>query len=193
MKKVLQGATAIAAVMIAAPSAMAAEGWYGRADAGYTVDGEAKLDKSPGFGGTGTLSNEWTQHLGLGYKFGNGFRLETELGHRWNAIDATPATTTSGIRDGSDTHVWTGLLNGLYDFNKAGRVHPYVGVGVGLARADLSAASPVPGTLVNDSDTALAYQGLVGLAFDVTERLALDIGYRYLKASDLEFVRTTGA
>ena len=32
----------------------------------------------------------------------------------------------------------------------------------------------------------LAYQGMVGVAFDLTEQLALDIGYRYFVADDLE-------
>jgi opacity protein-like surface antigen len=75
MKKVLQGATALAAVMIAAPTALAAEGWYGRVDAGYTVDGEAKTQRlpatgSPFLGGDGSLENQWTQGLGVGYAFG---------------------------------------------------------------------------------------------------------------------------
>ncbi|HBH44098.1 MAG TPA: cell envelope biogenesis protein OmpA, partial [Hyphomonas atlantica] len=38
-----------------------------------------------------------------------------------------------------------------------------------------------------DSDTGFAYQGLLGLGYKVSEKLTLDLGYRYKVAEDLEF------
>lgn len=209
MKKVLQGATALAAVMIAVP-AFATEGWYGRVDAGYGFDGNIDLtapaSAAPRLNGEAELDGDWTQHLGLGYGFENGFRLEAELGHRFNDIGATfaPTATSFGVRPGGNTHAWTALVNGIVDLNRAGTFQPYFGVGVGLGRVEADARSPSIASqpfngnnsfnqALDDSDTGFAYQGLVGVGIGLGERLALDIGYRYLAIPNLEFVGRDGA
>ncbi|MFZ4121588.1 MAG: OmpA family protein [Caulobacterales bacterium] len=180
MKKVLQGATALAAVLIAAPAFAEESGWYGRVDAGYGFDGTIEDN-----GFDVAFDNDWSQHVGLGYAFENGFRLEGEVGHRWNGIDET------GYADTSDVHAWSAMLNGIYDFNSSGRFQPYIGLGVGLVRADLTLADVVaPVGFVTDSDTAFGYQGLAGIGFGLTDRLTLDVGYRYLAAPSLEYIGT---
>lgn len=170
---------ALAALMAStAGAAYATEGWYGRADAGYSIGGD--ID----FGGNNSydLENDWSQHLGLGYAFQNGFRLEGEISHRYNDFgdDATPPLTDGNV------HAWATMLNGYYDFNRGGSVQPYIGLGVGAARLNVSAAGPSLGAF-QDQDTVLAYQGMVGVAFDLTEQLALDVGYRYFVADEADF------
>jgi OmpA-OmpF porin, OOP family len=194
MKKVLQGATALAAIMIAGP-AFATEGWYGKVDAGYGFDGSLDADRLtvPAFGGDVGLDNDWMADVGIGYGFGNGVRLEGELGHRYNGIEAGPT-----IQNGGNTQVYTAMINGIFDFNRSGTVQPYFGVGVGAARVDANAAdgpanSNVVTAFFDDSDTALAYQGLAGLGFKVSEQLTFDVGYRYLAIPDLEFNGRNGA
>jgi OOP family OmpA-OmpF porin len=166
---------ALAALMAStAGAAYATEGWYGRADAGYSIGGDIE------FGGTSyDLENDWSQHLGLGYAFQNGFRAEGEISHRYNNFGED-----EGLADGN-VHAWAGMLNGYYDFNRGGAVQPYLGVGVGAARLNVSAAGGF-GSFQGD-DTVLAYQGMAGVAFDLTEQLALDIGYRYFVADDADF------
>jgi opacity protein-like surface antigen len=116
---------ALAALMAStAGAAYATEGWYGRADVGYSTDGHIDY-VTPKF----DFENDWTQHLGLGYAFQNGFRLEGEISHRYNDYDEGVA----GIDDGN-IHAWAAMLNGYYDFNRGGSVQPYVGLGVGAAR-----------------------------------------------------------
>jgi outer membrane protein OmpA-like peptidoglycan-associated protein len=171
---------ALAALMAStAGAAYATEGWYGRVDAGYSIDGDIDF-------GTATtdydLENDWSEHLGLGYAFDNGFRFEGELAHRYNDFgdDATPALSDGNV------HAWSAMLNGYYDFNRGGNVQPYIGVGVGAARLNVSAVGPSFGSL-HDEDTVLAYQGMAGIAFDLTEQWALDVGYRYFVANGAEF------
>jgi opacity protein-like surface antigen len=166
---------ALAALMAStAGAAYATEGWYGRADVGYTVDGEIE------FGGAAyDFEDDWTQHLGLGYAFQNGFRFEGELAHRYNDFGEN-----EGLTDGN-VHAWSGMLNGYYDFNRGGSVQPYIGLGVGAARLNVSAAGGFGS--FQGQDTVLAYQGMVGVAFDLTEQLALDVGYRYFVADDADF------
>ena len=90
MKSRITKTVALAALMAgAAGVANATEGWYGRADVGWSTDGEYDYDGT-GFAyadGRASLESDWTQHLGLGYAFQNGFRLEGELAHRFNQLD----------------------------------------------------------------------------------------------------------
>jgi OOP family OmpA-OmpF porin len=166
---------ALAALMAsAAGGAYATEGWYGRADVGYSTDGELDVgDESFDF------ETDWSQHLGIGNAFANGFRLEGELSHRYNDFGED-----EGLDDGN-IHAWAAMLNGYYDFNRGGSIEPYVGLGVGAAKLDASFAD---GPIVfYDEDTVLAYQAMVGVAFGLTEQLDLDVGYRYFVAPEASF------
>lgn len=176
MKSRITTTVALAAMMAGtAGVANATEGWYGRADVGYSVDGELTSD-----GESVGLENDWTQHLGLGYAYDNGFRVEGELGHRFNQLE-------DDVFESGDVHAWSAMLNLFYDFNRGGAVQPYVGVGAGGVRLNGSAIDTSTATSFDDSDTVLAYQGLVGLGFALTEQLDLDIGYRYFVADGAEF------
>jgi opacity protein-like surface antigen len=129
---------ALAALMAStAGAAYATEGWYGRADVGYSTDGSVDF----GSAGDYDLENDWSQHLGLGYAWANGFRTEGELSHRYNDFgeDGTPP-----LADGN-VHAWAAMLNGYYDFNRGGNIQPYIGLGVGAARLNLSAAGGAVG------------------------------------------------
>ncbi len=187
MKNVLRGATALAAAMIAAPiSAQAEEGWYGRADVGYGFDDSLDLsgptiNPAPSLNSAAEFDADWTQHLGLGYGFGKGLRLEGEFAHRYNDFEGS-----SSIREGGGAHAWSGMINGFVDFT-LGPVMPYLGVGVGYAQVTASASTPSLAQSFDDSDSGFAYQGLAGLALPISERLKLDVGYRYFSAPDLEF------
>ncbi len=176
MKSRITKTVALAALMATGVTAAhATEGWYGRADVGYSTDGAVEFDGGDEF----ELENDWTQHLGLGYAFQNGFRLEGELGHRFNNFG-------EDVLDDGDVRVWSAMLNGYYDFNRGGAIEPYIGLGVGAARLGI-AATQHPTTYVDEEDTVLAYQALVGLAIGITERLDLDIGYRYFVANGGSF------
>ena len=77
MKSRITKTVALAALMAgAAGVANATEGWYGRGDIGWSFDGEVEVDASPTYSfGSSTLEHDWSEHLGLGYAFQNGFRL----------------------------------------------------------------------------------------------------------------------
>jgi outer membrane protein OmpA-like peptidoglycan-associated protein len=164
----------------AAGGAYATEGWYGRADVGYSTDGSLEFGGGDDF----EFENDWTQHLGLGYALQNGFRIEGELSHRYNDFGED-----DGLVDGN-VHAWAAMLNGFYDFNRGGRFEPYLGLGVGAARLNATANNGVD-EFFQDEDTVLAYQAMVGVAIGLTEQLDLDIGYRYFVAPDASFDGTT--
>jgi outer membrane protein OmpA-like peptidoglycan-associated protein len=174
MKSRITKTAALAALMAGAGGAAhATEGWYGRADVGYSVDGyvdanDVEFD----------TDNDWSGHLGIGYAFLSGFRAEGELSHRYNDFGENV-----GLPDGN-MRAWSAMLNGYLDFNRDGSVQPYIGLGVGAARLVGSMDAVLAG--FKDEDTVVAYQGMVGLGFNMTEQLALDVGYRYFAAMEAE-------
>ncbi|HET9230484.1 MAG TPA: outer membrane beta-barrel protein [Vitreimonas sp.] len=163
MKNKLMRTLALAALLSAlgVGAAQATEGWYGRVDVGYTVDGEIELDDTDF-----DLEDDWMADVGVGYGFMGGFRAEGELAYRNNDIDL--------IDD--EVEVWSLMANLFYDFNRGGRFQPYLGVGAGFAQLE---------TLGEDEDS-WGWQGLAGVGIELSDRATLDIGYRYFVLEDLQ-------
>lgn len=119
--------------------------------------------------------------LGGGWGFGNGFRLEGELGHRSNDVSNTVGSARA-----------TSLMaNVLYDFNTGTRFTPYVGVGTGVADIRFHDVG-APGTSINDSDTEWAYQGILGLTYQLSDHWKADANYRYFGTERPDFTAANG-
>ncbi|MGJ8564097.1 MAG: OmpA family protein [Alphaproteobacteria bacterium] len=205
MKLKLLTAAATAALM-AAPSLASADdaGWYLRGNAGYGVHTE--MDLTGDITGDVESQGNATGSVGLGYEFGNNWRLEldgaslfTDLGKVSSYPNTASKLTTN-----------TAMLNAIYDFNDFGRWEPYVGAGIGIVRArtstavhDFPSATPIVPGVVNvnnpactsgavcsfkDTDTGLGWQLLAGLGYQVSDNLTWDTQYRYLNATNLDFI-----
>ena len=221
MKSRLLIAAASAALM-AAPSLASAddtEGWYLRGNAGYGVHTDMELTGGmlSGVHGNGLQSEgNVAASLGLGYDFGNSWRLELDGASLWTDFGTISQIPSSYAKLRTNT----AMLNALYDFDDFGRWAPYVGAGIGIVqgKADLSShdflaplpvANPAcPGTrallvngnvngriqpescAVSDKDTAIGFQLLAGLGYDISENLKWDTQYRYLDAGGLDFAGT---
>lgn len=191
MKGNLSKAAALVALLAgSAGIAHATDGWYLQGTAGYSFDGD--VDTAPGVSydwRKGELGDDWVGAVSLGYGLSNGLRLEGEVAYRDNEIDPIPSVTSlDGADAGGSATVWSAMLNFIYDFNKDGVVQPYLGVGVGAAQVnlELTDADPPPTYFIDDEDVVFAHQFLAGLGFALSDRLTLDIGYRYFAANDLE-------
>lgn len=116
-----------------------------------------------------------------GRKFGN-FRAETEL--------ATQTTdfTTQGLEDMS---VRTMMFNGFYHIPVSAfgiylgpRCEPisiYGMAGLGAGKADIAFSNGA-----EDSETTFAYKVGAGVAYDFAANMAVDLGYEYMRLSDIE-------
>ncbi|KCZ98951.1 OmpA family protein, partial [Hyphomonas polymorpha PS728] len=193
-------ATAAAAFATAGATAHAEDGWYSRADIQYSFDGTVDHDPTAAFNGSmvgdSSVSENLGLSVGLGYGFANGLRLEGVLGQRGGDLDVpngingtlTGATAApAGYASVTDL-----MVNGLYDFNKGGSIQPYIGLGVGGARVDAKASNRTfaAGAAANgfsDKASGIAYQGLLGVGFKLSERLTMDVGYKYFTVEDLNF------
>ncbi|HAE28164.1 MAG TPA: cell envelope biogenesis protein OmpA, partial [Hyphomonas adhaerens] len=194
-------ATAAAAFATAGLAAHAEEGWYARGDVQYGFSGD--LDHDPAVSNVvGSLESSSDAdenlggQLGLGYAMANGVRLEGTLGYRGGDLDVpndfAPGLTAVTLAPAGNLQIADLMLNGIYDFNRDGKWQPYVGLGVGAARLSAKASNLQYGTAgnlaaangFNDSSTSLAYQGLLGLGYKVSDRLTMDFGYKYFATGD---------
>jgi outer membrane protein OmpA-like peptidoglycan-associated protein len=105
----------------------------------------------------------------------------------------------------------TAMFNVIYDLNFSffQQVVPFIGAGIGVNAIDMEVIgqfSNVPGTVtvgganpafqnlvVDANEVTVAWQAIAGLTFNATDRLAMDLTYRYLSGSDITFQSTGSA
>jgi OmpA-OmpF porin, OOP family len=208
MNKILLSASALVAFAVA-PTLVSADGWYGSAGASYSLGGSLDIDapanpvapgQAPYMIGKGAKGDTgFGGALALGYAFDNGFRTEAQLAKGNAEFKNNGVSSTLG-----NVNVWTAMLNGLYDFNRDGRINPFVGAGVGLARVNLLAGSydqanatnpllaldRASAVAIDDSDTGFAWQLIAGLGLKLSDQLTADISYTYVNVADLNFAGT---
>lgn len=100
-------------------------------------------------------------------------RAELEATYRNNEID------TFG---GDDISSWGLMANGYWDIETGTIVTPYFGAGIGAAYVDLDTA------IDDDSVVRFAYQGMVGVNFNVAPQWKLGAEYRYFSTTEVSDV-----
>ena len=198
---------AAATALMAAPSFASAQddgsGWYLKGAAGYGTGTD--LDITGGIVGDVEAEGDVVGNLGLGYDFGENWRLELDGTSMFNDYGAVSQTAQSFAKLKTDAL----MLNAIYDFSDFGKFAPYVGAGVGIVRGDatvvahdivegagLSRNATCVGTRssadsfscdYSGDDTGLGWQLLAGLGYDITDKLTWDTNYRYMQTSDMDF------
>ncbi len=140
--------------------------------------------------GIGTEADHDTGLAGaitLGFRRADGFRSEFEVAGRTNDVDQLQGMGTAS----GDIDALTFMGNILYDFQRFGKFKPYMGLGLGLARVRFDNVSPIGGGSINDHDMALAFQGIAGMSFELTDRFELFGDYRYMGTADLDVQEAT--
>jgi len=214
VKTFILASTALA--LSAGVAAAEPNGWYGAIDVGYhTMDDVEFTSTTTGRQFNYDTEDDWAGFARLGYRFTENWRVELEGGYRSNDIVAVPTllgTTAgaicnvvpaTGTCNGPDGDITTATLmaNVIYDFGDASwELRPFVGLGAGVARVNvdtlgtLSSARTV-GFGTDDSFSELAAQGILGLAWAISDRANLDLTYRYLMSSygDIDTFTSTAA
>lgn len=214
---------AAATALMAAPTLASAQdsGVYIKAQAGYGVVTDSDVTAGPAatnsiqgdVAGQGNLA----LGLGIGYDFGNNWRVELDGTSLYNELGTVGGQPNSNAKIQSSTL----MLNAIYDFSDFGRWEPYVGAGLGLAANDVSlkasdflndtgtvvVANPacVSGAVAantarhcdaSDSDTNFAWNLIAGLGYNITDNLTWDTNYRYVDMGDVtvsgDFATQTG-
>lgn len=146
--------------------------------------------------------SELAYALTVGYMFSNGLRPEFELSYRQDQPDSiTNSSGGSELTDASKVSVSTAFGNLWYDLFPSWSIRPYIGGGVGFARAKLDnfqqdnigplqRQDPLGGGAEpprQGEDSVFSYQLGVGVNWDVWGNYTLGLDYRYLKTEDFDF------
>ncbi len=136
------------------------------------------------------LATGFASGITTGWQFASGLRLELELDYRRNKLQSFNSRLYDGggsiDANGFET-AFTGFGNVWYDFRTAmgvfSTVHPFIGGGIGVAHIGVRNLEAGGVRFGNASATMFAYQLGAGIDYDVTPRLTLSMGYRFMRTS----------
>lgn len=202
-------ASAIATEAMAEPYLRLGVGADGSTTSSFR-DRDCQSKQPPALFGCGTGRNG--RSLEAAGAFGTGVVLDAGLGYRLNSwlraealFNYRPAYEYSAqanfIQSAPPQPVTANLSSvagfgvGYIDLPRLRRVQPYIGAGVGVARNRISAVSygfpaiapDASTTIAGGTTTGLAWLLTAGVAIPLSERLSLDLAYRY---TDLGNVQT---
>ncbi|MDK1375209.1 MULTISPECIES: porin family protein [unclassified Sinorhizobium] len=135
---------------------------------------------------------------GIGYQFNDWLRLDGIVEYRgkadFTALDRYDGDG-DGIWDGTNDYdgaksEWLLMANAYVDIGDWYGVKPYVGAGIGASRNTFSGFRdinvPTVGVAYADEDSTwnFAWALHAGVAYQATERLAIDFGYSYVNLGD---------
>jgi opacity protein-like surface antigen len=175
-----------AAALPAAAQAQEAGGLYGRIDGGYSPGAGADIDTAALIGTGADQRDGYLVSGAIGFADSSGFRVEGELSHRQNKLKSSPTLDPGGKLSANSA-----MINGYYEFGGSeAKIRPYIGAGAGIARVKLRAdnSAPLLPVSIDDKSTSIAYQGMAGVAVKMSDKLAVDVGYRYFVAPKVKGV-----
>jgi len=180
MKKLLAATTALVALpVLAQAQSLQPGGFYIGAEGGINWLLNTSSTATVAVGGFGSASGTvninpnigWTAGGMIGYDF-IGPRIELEGQYRDNTGTLTvPGIGGNGV--GFDFNQTSVMANLLYDFMPGSTIVPYIGAGLGVAFQNLS------GLNSSSSSTQFAYQGIVGLGWNATSSIRVNLEGRY--------------
>jgi OmpA-OmpF porin, OOP family len=185
--------------------------WYGAISAGYHFPDRIEATaRNTGLVWIWNSGNGWDGFARLGARIAPDWRVEVEGGYRGGDIKSViaetiefPSVDPSGnivhmpltdLRGG--IHAKTLMVNAFYDADLDAPVHPFVGAGVGVLRADVDAGGTVTAcvevcfleTLTSGhGSTNFAWQAIAGASWPLGERVDLEASYRYLRSEGIEW------
>jgi opacity protein-like surface antigen len=129
------------------------------------------------------MKDGFTIGAAVGSYVADGVRLERELSYSRN-------NNKSARLDGGDFGAQSGKMSGLFmmtnmwkDFRMSERFQPYVGGGLGVALLS-GEGSEFTSAYDFSGELAFAVQAGAGVRYGISDKLALDVGYRYRAAMD---------
>jgi outer membrane protein OmpA-like peptidoglycan-associated protein len=122
----------------------------------------------------------WAAGAILGYDF-VGPRIELEGVFRQNSTYFTGLGTFGSFNASRDLNQVAVMANLLYDFAPGAVITPYIGAGAGVAFVD---GMDIFGTTTSLSNTVFAYQGIIGVGYNVDSNLRINLDARYHGTTD---------
>lgn len=121
--------------------------------------------------------------MAFGSTFGRNLRGEVELSYR--LADYEQSVGGGARASGAGEQTVTGLLaNGYYDVDLGLPLVPFVGIGGGVAFIEGDDIAIGGGSVAGRDATEFAYQGIVGVSYDIGNRWHIVLDGRYLGTGD---------
>lgn len=191
MKKLLLASTAMA--LLAGPAhAGTLRGSYASIEAGATWFHPEQVAQTTTYTGATPptsaiyeteFTTGWAVLGSVGYAFESGVRAELEAGYRRNDLNRLLDSYASSLPAGGEFSSFTIMANAIYDIPVAKELSLSLGLGVGVEQAKLA----IDALAFSDDTWQVAYQGLVGLNYNLSGRTQLFLNYRYLQTQRPEF------
>lgn len=140
-------------------------------------------------GGYVKFSDGWSCDVGLGHRLSANHRFDVTVEYRGPIdIEGVPDYSVVPTGHGQATNVdsFVTMFNAYWDITKWGGITPYVGAGLGFAYNDMDdVLLPETGFRTDGGGNFdLAWALMAGVAFDVSQDLVVDAGYRYINFGD---------
>lgn len=163
-------------VLTTTPAATAAEAgpYYVGIYGGWVMP----QDLEPEDGDDVPLKDSWALGAKFGYIIPTVKWLAVELDYAYLAEQDIDQAGIDGDFKASN------LMFNLIARYPEGKIHPYIGAGLGWSWGALKASGSVGGITgsVDESDNAFAWQILAGVNFEITPQWSADLGYRYFSS-----------
>jgi len=170
-------------------------GWYVRLDGSYGVHHDPDLVEDSSFElSDSAYDPAWSIGAGIGRYFTRSLRGDLTYDYRFETdVSGTASTARSGdgLREfGLTSHLL--LANLYYDFNRHGRINPYIGIGLGAVYHETSEEThptvcPCVSSITAEGDNFdFAGALMAGVALKLRERMNVDLGYRFLYLGEAE-------
>lgn len=163
-------------VLTTTPAATAAEAgpYYVGIYGGWVMP----QDLEPEDGDDVPLKDSWALGAKFGYIIPTVKWLAVELDYAYLAKQDIDQAGIDGDFKASN------LMFNLIARYPEGKIHPYIGAGLGWSWGALKASGSVGGITgsVDESDNAFAWQILAGVNFEITPQWSADLGYRYFSS-----------
>ena len=170
------------------PMMTSAPTWYFRLDGAYAgFDAPIMVEDGVDTLSSTNIDGTWSLGGCVGRYFSRTVRGDLTYEYLFKTTasgnQANPNADATGLREFDlSSHLF--LANLYYDFNAGSRFSPYIGAGLGFVRhtthegsiANCNCTSSIAG----ETETDVAGALMAGVNVALRDRLALDVGYRYL-------------
>lgn len=124
--------------------------------------------------------------LAAGYTLNDRWRFEVEAARRQNDVEVIDFNPEFGeSRASGRVRATSYIAQAFYRFYPQSPIGPYLGLGGGLVSADYDVTVD-DAIFIDDDDSALGFQGILGVDVAVTQRLTFVAEYRFWAVSKLE-------
>lgn len=151
---------------------------YVRVDGGYGISETPHIAHSMSF--NANEDESWFVEGGLGCRVTPYLRADVTIGYR----DGMHLEDKGNTLDANFSAV-TGMVNAYWDIAHVNGITPYVGAGIGLTANILSGIGR-PMFQSGNTTYDFAYALMAGVSYDVSERVTVDAGYRFVDLGSAE-------